>query len=36
MAALEIESADVVRLVLQYLKESNLTSTYDTLQEVSI
>ena len=31
--SLEVESADVVRLVLQYLKESNLPRTYASLMD---
>ena len=31
--SLEVESADVIRLVLQYLKESNLPTSFKALQE---
>ena len=35
MSSLEIESSDVVRIVLQFLKENNLTESMQVLQKES-
>jgi hypothetical protein len=36
MSTLQIESADVVKLVLQFLKENNLHKTFAVLQVVCV
>jgi hypothetical protein len=33
MATVEVESRDVVRLVLQFLKENNMSRAFSALQE---
>lgn len=35
MSSLEVESGDVIRLILQFCKENNLTDTVKCLQEES-
>jgi WD40 repeat-containing protein SMU1 len=35
MTQVEVKSSDVLKLILQFLKENNLTRSFETLQEES-